>query len=365
MKELRLHVPAHIADLVPYPPGKPLEELEREYGITGAVKLASNENPLGPSPKAVAAVREAAANLHRYPDGSGYYLKHRLAERLGVDLAGIVLGNGSNELIDLLVRVFVAPGDEVASSDPAFLVYRKMVQAAAGRNVLVPLRGHRHDLPAMARRVTDRTRLVFLDNPHNPTGSILARPDFEAFLADLPETVLVVLDEAYAEFVRGETPRALDYLGRDRRVVGLRTFSKAHGLAGLRVGYGVMDPEVAGYLERVRQPFNVNAAAQAGALAALDDEAHLRRTLEVTWSGMDRLREGLSALGCRVLESHTNFLMADMGRDAGEVYEAVLRRGVILRSMAAYGYPTWIRITVGRPEENERCLAALAEVLTG
>lgn len=358
-------VPEYIKDLVPYPPGKPLEELEREYGIKDAIKLASNENPLGPSPRACRAIEEALGKLNRYPDGSAYYLKNRLAERFGVSSQQIVLGNGSNELIEFLVRVLVRPGCEVISSTPSFLVYAKAVQAAGGENVVVPLRDSHHDLDAIRKAVTSGTRIIFLDNPNNPTGSVIGRRELDAFFPALPDDIVVVMDEAYMEFVQGgATPSGLEYLKNDGRVVTLRTFSKAYGLAGLRVGYGIMDAALAGYLERVRQPFNINSLAQAGALAALDDEEHLNKTLKTIWDGLSFLTDGLTGLGCHVFSSHANFLFVNVHRDAKMVYEGMLRQGVIIRAMTAYGFPDHIRITAGLPHENERCISALKRVLT-
>jgi histidinol-phosphate aminotransferase len=363
-KCLFFEVPEYLTSLVPYPPGKPLEELEREYGIKDPIKLASNENSLGPSPKAQEAIRNAIFSLHRYPDGSGYYLKEKLARLLRVSSEEIVLGNGSNELIDFLIKVFIQPGYEAISSDPSFLVYCKMVQAVGGSNVVIPLSEYRHDLENISRAVTSKTRLIFLDNPNNPTGTVIHQEDFDAFLEDLPDHILVVLDEAYMEFVRTEhTPKAVEYVKQGRRVIALRTFSKAYGLAGLRVGYGVMDREVAKYLELVRQPFNVNTMAQVGALAALDDHQHLKKTVDTVWQGMDFLTERLEELGCRVMPSETNFILVDIGRDAKMVYEKVLREGIIVRAMTAYGLPNHIRITVGLPEENLRCVEALQKVL--
>ncbi|MGQ9744669.1 MAG: histidinol-phosphate transaminase [Dissulfurimicrobium sp.] len=358
-----IFIPGYIKELVPYPPGKPLEELEREYGVKDAIKLASNENPLGPSPKALMAIEEAMGRLHRYPDGSAYYLKNRLAEKFGVSPGQIVLGNGSNELIELLVKVFVRPGCEAISSSPSFLVYAKAVQAMGGKNVIVPLKDNHHDLEAIRNAVTSRTRLIFLDNPNNPTGSVLDRSELNAFFSMLPDDIIVVMDEAYMEFVQGDvTPSGLEYLKNDSRVVTLRTFSKAYGLAGLRVGYGIMDMALAGYLERIRQPFNLNSLAQVGALAALDDEEHLNNTLKVTWDGLAFLTDGLVGLKCHVIPSHANFLFVDVHIDAKMVYEAMLRQGVIIRAMTAYGFSECIRITVGLPHENERCLMALKRV---
>ncbi|MEF3167899.1 MAG: histidinol-phosphate transaminase [Deltaproteobacteria bacterium] len=358
-------IPDYLASLVPYPPGKPIEELEREYGIRDIVKLASNENPLGPSPRAVEAVGNALTHLHRYPDGSAHDLKQAIAARYGLKPEGIVLGNGSNELIELLVRVFVRVGDAVVSSEPSFLVYRKVVQAAGGENVIVPLADLHHDLTSIARAVTKRTRIIFLDNPNNPTGTVIPPEQFETFLAGLPGDVVVVLDEAYMEFV--DTPsvtvQGVSILGKDPRIVVLRTFSKAYGLAGLRVGYGLMSPDLATFLERVRQPFNVNSLAQAGALAALEDAAHLKATIELTRKAKTYLTESLRGIGCTVYPSNTNFVLVDVKRDAKMVFEMMLRQGVIVRAMGAYGFPTHIRITAGLPRENERCVTALEKVL--
>ncbi len=358
------HVPEYIKTLVPYPPGKPIEELEREYGVKNPIKLASNENALGPSPKALEAVKAILPILHRYPDGSGYYLKQKLSEKLGVTPQHLVLGNGSNDLIDFLIRTYVRPGVQVISSEPSFLVYRKMVQVAGGENVVVPFHDMRHDLDAISRAVTSKTAIIFMDNPNNPTAAVINRADFDSFLKRLPEDVLVVLDGAYEEFVRDAAcPLGYEYALKDPRVIGLRTFSKAYGLAGLRVGYGVMDPEVASMLDRVRQPFNVNAAALAAAEAALDDQEHLEKTLRLTWDGLDFLSQELEKLGCATMPGHTNFMLVDTGRDAREVYEAMLRKGVIVRAMGSYGFPSHIRITIGLPEENERFLNAFSEVI--
>ncbi len=357
-------VPEYISTLVPYPPGKPIEELEREYGVKNPIKLASNENPLGPSPKAVEAARNILASLHRYPDGSGYYLKRRISEKLGIRAEQIVLGNGSNDLIDFLIRVYVRPGIQVISSEPSFLVYRKMVQIAGGENIIVPLKDFRHDLSAMADAVTPATRIIFLDNPNNPAATVMRQQDFDAMLARLPDHVLVVLDGAYEEFVRDpECPMGYRYPDRDKRVVGLRTFSKAYGLAGLRVGYGIMDPDIASMLDRVRQPFNVNIVALAAAEAALDDREHLDKTLKITWDGLDLLAGELRKMGCGVMPGHTNFMLVETGCDAKKIYEGMLRKGVIIRAMGAYGFPTHIRITVGLPEENSRFLKAFSEVM--
>jgi histidinol-phosphate aminotransferase len=362
---MNLRVPPHIEALVPYPPGKPLEELEREYGIADSIKLASNENPLGPSPKAVTAIQGACTRLHRYPDGSGYYLRRKLSDKYGLPFEGIVLGNGSNEIIELVIRAFVLPGDEVILPAPSFLVYALAAQTVGARGVSVPLKDFHLDLKAMAAAVTERTRVIFVNNPNNPTGTIVRRQELATFLAGLPGDVLVVLDEAYIEFVRD--PECPDGFEEHRRssppVVVLRTFSKAYGLAGVRIGYGVMPAPVADYLNRVRQPFNTTALSQVAALAALDDDEFLTRTRETVWSGLAYLYGELKRLQLPYVPTQTNFVLIEVPLEARLVYEAMLRRGVIIRSMASYGLKNYVRINVGLPEENRRCIHALEQVL--
>lgn len=361
---MKLQVSENIKTLIPYPPGKPLKELEREYGVVDSIKMASNENSLGPSPKAMAAIAGALGNLHRYPDGSCYYLAQGVADRLGVARNELVFGNGSNEVIDFLVRAFVGPGDEVITSHPSFLVYQTMVQAQAGVNIVVPLKEMAHDLDTIAGRITEKTRLIFLDNPNNPTGTVFAKATFEGFLARVPETVIVVLDEAYVDFVDAEQRLDVrDYIHGRTAVVGLRTFSKAYGIAGLRVGYGIMTAEIAGYLHRVRQPFNVNELAQVGALACLEDDEHYRQTMAMTREGIAWLQEAIGGLGCHVFATQTNFFLVDVGCDCKVLYERLLHLGVIVRPMAAYGYDSYIRITVGVAAENQRLVKALAQAL--
>jgi histidinol-phosphate aminotransferase len=359
-------VPFYIAEIKPYPPGKPLEELEREYGIKGSIKLASNENPLGPSPKAVAAITAHLARLHRYPDGSGYYLIRRLAEKLHIPPEQIVLGNGSNEIIELLIRTYLQPGDEVISPFPSFLMYDLLIRAAGCHNKVVPLKDFRIDLEAMAAQINADTRMIFINNPNNPTGTIVSRDDFARFLNQVPSDIVVVVDEAYIEFVQQRNcALGLDYIDSDKTVVVLRTFSKAYGLAGLRIGYGVMPAEMVSFVNRVRQPFNTNALAQVGALAALDDDAFFEKTLRLIHSGLKYLYRELDRLRVGYYPTQTNFLLIDVDRDAQSVYEKMLRQGVIVRAMTAYGYSNYMRVTVGLPEENERFITALEKVLHG
>jgi len=362
---MTLRVPSHIDGLVPYPPGKPLEELEREYGITDSIKLASNENPLGPSPKAVAAIQGVLTRLHRYPDGSGYYLRRKLSEKYALPFDGIVLGNGSNEIIELVIRAFVLPGDEVILPAPSFLVYGLVVQTVGARGIPVPLKDFHLDLEAMAAAVTARTRVVFVNNPNNPTGTIVRRRELAAFLGQLPGDVIVVLDEAYIDFVRDpECPNGFDEIHRTAPpLVVLRTFSKAYGLAGVRIGYGVMPGRVADYLNRVRQPFNTTVLSQVAALGALDDDEFLVKTRETIWNGLTYFYAELNRLQLPYVPTQTNFVLIEVPLEARLVYEAMLRRGVIIRSMASYGLKNHIRINVGLPEENRRCVQALERVL--
>jgi histidinol-phosphate aminotransferase len=341
----------------------PLEELEREYGITGSIKLASNENPFGPSPRAVAAIADALQSLHRYPDGSGFYLRQALARRIGVAADAIILGNGSNDIIELAVRAFLRPGDEAVMADQAFVIYQMVVQAAGAISRRVPLRRFTHDLEAIMAAIGPATRLVFLANPNNPTGTIYKRDAWEDFLDSVPPHVLVIADDAYADYVEDpDYPDSLAYQRRDRLLLTLRTFSKIYGLAGVRVGYGVGPLEVIEVLNRIRQPFNVNALAQVAALAALDDQPHVERTRANNREGLAYLRGVFEKLGRPYVPSWANFLLVDVG-DGARVYDALLRRGVIVRPMDVYGFPRHLRVTVGTPEENQRFAESLAAVL--
>ncbi len=355
-----LKVDQHIASLVPYVPGKPVEELERELGIPHAIKLASNENPRGPSPKACAVLSKAAGTLNRYPDGGGHTLRKALATRWKVDADQVILGNGSDEILSLLTRAFLPPGEEAVMADHTFVIYKLVVTASHGRPVEVPLKNWTHDLPAMAEAVTPHTRLVFVCNPNNPTGTMVTAGEVDALMARIPEDVIVVFDEAYYEYVRREDfPDTLRYLRQGRNVAVLRTFSKIYGLAGLRIGYCLTTPEIAEYLNRVRPPFNVNSLAQRAALAALEDEDHVTHSRLMNEAQMVRLREGLVELGFEALPSEANFLYFDVRRDGREVFEALLREGVIVRHIGG----RMLRVTIGLPEENSRFLQVLKRVL--
>jgi histidinol-phosphate aminotransferase len=358
-------VPPHVASLTPYVPGKPIEEVEREYGVSNVAKLASNENALGPAPRAVAAAREACTQLHLYPDGSAFHLKAALAAKLRVGADEIAVGNGSNELLELLVRTFVAEGEEVLTAAQSFVVYRLAAQAHGRTCVEVPLREHRYDLPAIAERLSARTKVVFLANPDNPNGTYFGAAELERFLAAVPPHVLVVLDEAYVEFVTArDFPDGLAVRARHPNVVVCRTFSKIYGLAGLRLGYAVASPEIVAYLDRVRAPFNVNLVAQAAGIAALADDEHVARSRALAASELPFLADGLRALGAVPVPSQANFVFADFpGRPAPQLFDALLRQGVVVRPMHGYGFPTAQRITVGLRSENEKLLAALRKVL--
>lgn len=350
-----------IAALDPYVPGKPIEEVERELGLQGVVKLASNENPLGPSPKAVEAIRAALGGVHRYPDGASFRLRERLAAKLGVGPEQLVFGCGADEVLELVAKSFLGPGDECVFAWPSFAMYPIVTRGMGATPVAVPLDGDLvHDLDAMARAVGERTRVVFVCNPNNPTGTSVGAAAFERFAAALPDDVLLVVDEAYVDFARRpDFPDSLGWVRRRPGTLVVRTFSKSVGLAGLRVGYGIGDPALIGWLERARHPFNVNVLAEVAALAALDDDAHLARTLETNAAGLAYLTRELGALGIPVWPSEANFLLAKPGPGA---YERLLREGVIVRPLGGFGMPEHVRITIGLPEENERLVKALRRI---
>ena len=356
-------IPEYIRKLVPYAPGKPVEEVEREYGIAGSIKLASNENPLGPSPKALRAIREKLGQLHLYPDGDCFYLKTRLAEKLKVSPEQLIFGNGSNEVIELAVRTFLRPGDEAVMARQAFVVYQLVIQAAGGIGRSVPLKNFTHDLDAIAAAITTKTRIVFLANPNNPTGTIFHRGEWERFLRRIPSDVLLVVDEAYFEYVEDpEYPDSLLYHESGRPLLTLRTFSKLYGLAGLRIGYGIAAKEIIDLMQRVRQPFNVNAPAQWAALAALDDSDHVRRSLETNRLGMEYLRNELAALGLEQVPSWANFILVRVG-NGNDFFQRLLAQGVIVRPVGVYEFPEYVRVTVGTMAENRRFIEALKKVI--
>lgn len=345
-----------------YEPGRPIEDVARELGLdpAGIIKLASNENPFGPSPKAVAAGTRALAQGQLYPDGGCFELRRALAGRFGLGADQFVVGNGSNEVLELLGHVFLRPGDEVVMGEPAFVVYRLVTLLFGAKPAAVPLKAHTHDLRAMAAAVTPRTKLVYLGNPNNPTGTANSAEEVEAFARALPPEVVLALDEAYADFQ--EKPADLrPLIAEGRRVVCLRTFSKVYGLASLRVGYGYTTGEIAKLLNRVRQPFNVNAIAQAAAIAALEDADFVARCVKANREGLRQLEAGCDRLGLKWVPSQANFLLVHVG-EGTRWFDALQRRGVIVRPLVPYSLPEWIRITVGTPQQNERVLAELARL---
>ena len=353
--------PEYVRAIAPYVGGRPIDEVARELDLDPAtiIKLASNENPRGPSPKALAAIAAAAADLTRYPDGNGFALKAALSKRLSMPPEQIVLGNGSNDVLELTSQPFLRPGDHALYSQYAFIVYSLASQARGALGIEVAAKDHAHDLDAMRRAFTPRTRIVFIANPNNPTGTWVAGDAVESFIASVPTDVIVVLDEAYNEFLEpSEQSSATAWIARFPNLVVSRTFSKAHGLAALRVGYGVMNAAVADLLNRVRQPFNVNSLAQAAAIAALEDNGYVEDSRRLNREGLRQLEAGLASLSIRYLPSHGNFILIEVG-DATRVYQALLRQGVIVRPVANYDLPAWLRVTVGLPAENARFLAAL------
>jgi histidinol-phosphate aminotransferase len=359
-----------VQGLQPYLPGKPTDELERELGISNSLKLASNENPLGPSPQAVAAMLGHLEQLHLYPDGNGFRLKQALARYLGIQPNAITLGNGSNDVLDMIARAYLGPGRNAVFSQYAFAVYPISTQAVGAEMHIAPANppGHAmpygHDLPAMLEQVDKQTGVVFIANPNNPTGTWLDSEELEAFIRNLSPEIIVVIDEAYFEYVQGENhPDALKWLSKYPNLVVTRTFSKIYGLAGLRVGYAISSPEVADVLNRVRQPFNVNSLALVAAEAALEDRTHLEKSIAMNHSGLVQLEEGLRQLGLNCIPSVGNFITADMGHDAAPVYEALLREGVIVRPVANYGLLEHLRITVSTEDDNQRVLDSLKKVL--
>ncbi len=370
--------PEYIRRMTPYVPGKPIDELAREYGLVESdiVKLASNENPRGPSPKARQAIADAAAGVTRYPDGNGFVLKQALARRFGVALEEIVLGNGSNDILELATQAFLRPGDHAVYSQHAFAVYPLATQARGATGIEVPAHDLGHDLPAMRSAIAANptTRIVFIANPNNPTGTWIPPAALKAFIASVPADVLVILDEAYDEYLEpAQQANSAAWIGEHRNLLVSRTFSKAYGLAGLRVGFGIGDRFLVDMLNRVRQPFNVNALALAAATAALDDKDYVTESARLNRAGLAQLAKGFDELGVAYVPSHGNFVLARVVDSSGTgrkcnamaIYERLLRQGVIVRPVGNYGLPDYLRITVGLPHENTRLLAALKTALAG
>lgn len=356
-------VRSHILGIDPYQGGKPIEEIKRQLGLKDVIKLASNENPLGASPKAVRAIKDNLSKINRYPDSNGFYLKRKLAKSLNLEPENIVLGNGSDELIEIIIKTFVEDDEHILTSDGTFLEY-KIISQVKGRIVItVPLRYFRYDLAAMKKKITKKTKLIFISNPNNPTGTYVTRLELEDFMRGLPQNIILVLDEAYDTFIDvNDFPSSLSYI-RNRNLIVLRTFSKAYGLAGLRVGFAAARPEFASYMEIARQPFNVNLLAQVAATAALDDKKFLNKTRKTILEGKSYLYDELSKLGIAYVPSVTNFILFDAGRDCLTVFKEMLKYGVIVRDMKQYGFKNLIRVTIGTKKENQRFIQVLKKVL--
>ena len=352
-----------LRDLAVYEPGKPIEETAHELGIDPAeiIKLASNENPLGPSLKAARAMRAALENAHLYPDGSGVYLCKAIAAKLGLATENIILGNGSNEVIEFLGHAFLNPGDDVVTFQYAFIIYKLLATAFSVRTIETPCPDYQQDLEATLNAITPKTRLIFIPNPNNPTGTLVSQRAIDRFMSRVPENIVVVFDEAYFEFL-DDPPDTLQYVHEERNVVVLRTFSKIHGLAGLRIGYAVARPDVIEVLHKTRQPFNVNSVAQAGALAALNDDAHLRETKRVIDEGRVYLQKQFSVMQIPFVPAVANFVMLNVG-DGCAVFEKLLRRRIIVRPLKGYGLTEWVRISVGTMEQNKKLIAALGDMM--
>ena len=353
----------YVSKIKPYVPGKPVKELERELGIKDSIKLASNENPLGPSQKALKALRDFLHNgseLSRYPDGEGYYLKSAISEKLSVGTDEIILGNGSNELIDIAVRTFMGPGDEAIMAAPSFVVYSMATSSVGAKSLEIPLTDYRHDLAAMADAITGKTKIVFIANPNNPTGTINKKDEFERFMDKVPDGVFVIIDEAYYEYVAdSEYPDTIKYFMDGRDILILRTFSKAYGLAGLRIGYGIARKDIAAEMNKIRNPFNANTLAQLAAMNALTDDEHLRKSVEINRQGKEFLYRELDSMGITYVPTEANFIYMPLHVESKIMYDALLRMGVIVRPVG----PREIRVTIGLPEENKRFIEALKTVI--
>jgi len=352
-----------LKDLVAYEPGKPIEDVARELGLApeDIIKLASNENPLGPSPKAQEAMQKVIAEAHIYPDGGGWKLRTAIAEKFGLERSNVILGSGSNEVIEFIGHAFLQPGDNVITAKHAFLVYKLMAKVFGAETIEVPDPGYVHDLDAMAAAITPQTKEIFVANPNNPTGTLVSQEQIDRFMAKVPPHVVVVFDEAYYEFL-DNPPDTLKFVREGRNVIVLRTFSKIQGLAGLRIGYGLGPPELIEVLQRTRQPFNTNAVAQAAALAGLLDQEHQDKTKRITDEGRDYLQGQFTEMGLEYVPSYANFVLVKVG-DGNAVFKAMMQKGVIVRAMAAYKLPEWIRISIGTLEQCQRCIQVLKEVL--
>jgi len=354
-----------LKSLPTYQPGRPIEEVARELGIPASsiIKVASNENPFGPSPLAMAAMQKAVAGVNLYPDGNAFYLKQKLAAKLGIEPVNLILGNGSNEIIEFVAHALLAPGDNVVVSQYCFAIYPIVAKMFGAEVITVPAREYGHDLPRMLQAITPKTKIIFVANPNNPTGTLASREEVIAFVNDVPDDVLLVMDEAYIEFLDDPVDLVpLIRLGARKNLVLMRTFSKIYGLAGLRIGYGIGGAELIPAFEKIRQPFNANLMAQVAALAALDDDAHVRKTRQNNAIGLEFFSRAFRGMNLEFVPSYANFILVRVG-DGQKVFDAMQRQGVITRPMGGYQLPEWIRISIGTPEENERCLAAFKKIV--
>ncbi len=355
---------AEVFDLKPYTPGKPVEEVKRELGLDDIIKLASNENPLGPSPLAIEALRKSLDAIHFYPDSNCFYLKERLASFLGVEANQLLIGNGSDELLKLLAETFINRGDEVIFASPSFSEYEFTATIMGAKCMAVPLRDFKHDLTAMADAITEKSKIIYLCNPNNPTGTAVSKAEADEFMARVPEDVIVVFDEAYFEYVEApDFPNGLDYLQQGKNVIVSRTFSKIYGLAGLRIGYMVTAPEIVAAVNRVTEPFNVNLLAQIAALAALDDEKHVEASQKMNLTGKAYLYSEFDKMGLKYVATEANYIFVDTGQDCQEVFKRLMLKGIIIRTGDIFGYPSYIRVTIGSQAENQRFIKALQEIL--
>ena len=360
-----LNVNPKILNITPYQPGRPIEEVKRQLGLREVIKLASNENPLGPSPKAVRAIKEALSKINRYHEGSCFYLRRDLSKKLKVSPDNLIFGNGSDEIIDIIIKTFCQEDEEILTSEVSFLEYKIIAQQNGRLVKAVPLEDFKYDLSALRENIGPKTRVIFIANPNNPTGSYVSKKEVENFLLNLPENILVVFDEAYFEFVdQKDFPDILEYIEKGKNVMILRTFSKIYGLAGLRIGYGIAKKEFIQYLERCRQPFNVNLLAQEAAQAALSDSAFVKKSKKIAAEGKEYLYQSLGKMGIEYIPSATNFILLNLKRDGIEVFKKLLKKGVIIRDMRQYGLKNLIRVTIGTEKENRKFIVALKKVLS-
>ncbi|MDD5455107.1 MAG: histidinol-phosphate transaminase [Candidatus Ratteibacteria bacterium] len=363
MKNIRDLIRPNIANILPYPPGKPIEDVKRELGVKEVIKMASNENALGPSPKAVKAMKDALAGVNLYPDGNSYYLKQKLAEKLGVAMEEIIVGNGTDEVIRIITETFLNPGEEVVVAWPGFVIYSIATNVMSGSLKRTPLKNYTHDLEAMLNAVTDKTKLVFIANPNNPTGTMVDKDEVEMFMKKIPEDIIVVFDEAYYEYANGNFPQTIRYAKEGKNTIVLRTFSKIYGLAGLRVGYGIAQKEMVTEMNRIRQPFNVNRVAQSAAIAALDDKEHVEKSIVMNEEGKKYLYKEFDAMGLEYVRTSANFILVDIKRSGKEIYEKLLKEGVIVRPVDNYDLPNFLRVTICKPSENKKFIGSLKKVL--